>query len=140
MKILLFANQFRLTTREIYGFKQFAVFALELYSNAWITDPVLFSTLANDKSWQSTETPNSQRPVSMGRHLSYLNESLVGLALFDPQVNVATNPPLPGTSIFTYPFQQSHRSTSPHPVNFIWNRCNNLFLLCTYLIRAPNRY
>ncbi|KAG0714936.1 hypothetical protein GWK47_013120 [Chionoecetes opilio] len=50
--------------------------------------PLLLMICGSSKTCQSTTTSKYQEHVSVfGRHLWYLSEGLVGLALFDPQVN-----------------------------------------------------
>ncbi|KAG0723597.1 hypothetical protein GWK47_042395 [Chionoecetes opilio] len=93
MKILLFVNQFQLTARETLGLKRFTFFVIEVYVSAWFTASVPSSAPANDLRLLQDLSEYHDVKISrtcltvFGRHLWYLSEGLVGLALFDPQVN-----------------------------------------------------
>ena len=92
MKILLFAIQFKLTARETFGLKRFTFFVLEVYVSAWFTASVLSFAPANDLQLLQYLSEYHDVKISrtcltvFGRHLWYLSEGFVGLAL-DPHVN-----------------------------------------------------
>jgi hypothetical protein len=114
MKILLFANQFKLTARETLGLKRFTFFVLEVYVSAWFTASVPSSAPANDLRLLQDLSEYHDVKISrtcltvFGRHLWYLSEGLVGLALFDPQVNATMK-----TNIVRAIFEKEATEDSP---------------------------
>jgi hypothetical protein len=91
LKIWLMREQVNLTTREKVGLKRFINFTLLYYVTAWFTAPQATSAPANDLrfyqslvAYSAVDNKLSKAVTNtFGRHLWYLSEHLVALALFD---------------------------------------------------------
>ena len=94
LKIHLFREQFHASNRDKRGIERFVLFALQLYVPAWYEAPVATSAPQNDLSYMKAllrykdQDPAISKAAAtvFGRHLWYLSEHLVGLALFDENV------------------------------------------------------
>lgn len=94
LKIWMFRNQFRLTPHETRGLRDLAIFAVTTYLKAWFTAPLAASAPCNDflflnqlLQYHSVHPAISSATSTMfSRHLWYLSEELVCLALFDDNV------------------------------------------------------
>jgi len=97
-KIYLFRSQFHLTARELSGLQQFNLFVICVYLKAWFTcssaasaprqDLQLLQKLVNYK--RTNKTVASAALKVFMRHLWYVSETLVGLSLFDDEVDDET--------------------------------------------------
>ena len=96
IKIFLFRSTFLLTAHELSGLREFNVFVVQLYLKAWFTAQNATLAPHNDLQFlkelvaykNSNEIVCKAAVKSFSRHLWYLSETLVGLALFDSRVNV----------------------------------------------------
>jgi len=93
-KIWMFRKQFKLTAREQTGLRDLCLFFSRIYVKAWITAPAATKAPNSDlhllqalNQYKSiNEAISSATTEKMMRHLWYLSEELVGLALFDDDV------------------------------------------------------
>ena len=92
VKIFLFRRQFRLTVSEAQGIRRCALFVVRTYAAAWFRTPLAAAAPALDlafvnalRAYPDRELSKATLPV-FGRHLWYLSERLVALALFDPDL------------------------------------------------------
>ena len=89
LKIFLFRGQFKLTKVEEQNLARFVLFIVTLYVPAWYEAPLATRAPAQDlafyRSLVSYEDKEIGREASkaFGRHLWYISEELVSLALFD---------------------------------------------------------
>jgi len=98
LKVWMFRQQFKLTTREEIGLRDVCVFAVRVYLRAWISAPLaasapyndfnLLKTLLNYATIHAAISEAASRKLAM--HLWYLSEDLVSLAFFDSQVPLTT--------------------------------------------------
>ena len=89
----MFRRQFKLTAREENGLRQIAVFVCRLYTKApeAAAAPQHDLQLLKDLTAYMDVNRDVAKAVSLTklqRHLWYLSEELVALALFDPLVTV----------------------------------------------------
>ncbi|KAG0712093.1 hypothetical protein GWK47_002150 [Chionoecetes opilio] len=95
-KVWLFRRQFRLTVREESGLRDICVFAVKLYLKAWFTAPLAAAAPKSDLELMKALAAYPNRVIGkaarakLAKHLWYLSEDLVGLALFDRAVPFAT--------------------------------------------------
>lgn len=93
-KVWMFRSQFHLTLREQRGLRELCVFFSRIYVKAWITAPLAVKAPNSDlcllKSLKEyaaiNESISKVATEKMARHLWYLSEELVGLSLFDDDV------------------------------------------------------
>ena len=98
LKVWMFRAQFVLTTREEKGLREVCIFAVRVYLKAWMTAPLASNAPYNDlQLLQSLINYSTIHPViakvaseKLANHLWYLSQDLIGLALFDSRVSVAT--------------------------------------------------
>ena len=89
LKIFLFRGQFKLTKAMEKNLTRFVLFIVTLYVPAWYEAPLAARAPAQDlafyRSLVSYEDEEIAREASkaFGRHLWYISEELVSLALFD---------------------------------------------------------
>jgi hypothetical protein len=94
-KIFIFRHEVRLTDAEKEGLRNFLIFVVTVYIGAWFRCTNAIAAPRRDlellKTLSDYETLNiriSQVTVEkFCRHLWYLNEILVGLSFFDPNVS-----------------------------------------------------
>lgn len=94
----MFQSQFKLTAREEKGLWQITVFVCLLYAKAWTLAPEASAAPRHDLQLLKNLMAYPYTPSSLDlakaalnkfkRHLWYLSEELVDLALFDPLVTV----------------------------------------------------
>ena len=92
----MFRRQFKLTTREENGLWQIAVFVSRLYVKAWTLAPEAAAAPRHDlqlvkdlTAYMDVNQDVAKAALTkLHRHLWYLSEELVALALFDPLVTV----------------------------------------------------
>jgi len=97
-KIFLFRKQFKLTKREEKGMRNLTVFVIGIYIKHWFTAPSAVRAPANDleflKKLESYKIVNEEisriAVKKFSRHLWYLSEELIPLALFDDKVSAET--------------------------------------------------
>ncbi|KAG0707001.1 hypothetical protein GWK47_024234 [Chionoecetes opilio] len=95
-KVWLFRRQFRLTVREEPGLRDICVFVVRLYLKAWFTAPLAAAAPNSDLELMKALAAYPNRVIGkaarakLAKHLWYLSEDLVGLALFDRAVLFAT--------------------------------------------------
>lgn len=93
LKIWLLKDQFKLTAREKSGLQRFINFVLLSYITMWFCASQATKAPANDlrffqslSAYSTIDKPLSEAVTSVfSRHLWYLSEHLVALALFDPE-------------------------------------------------------
>jgi hypothetical protein len=96
LKIYLFRQEFHLTPLEKSSLRRFVVFVVTTYVRAWFTAPCAAAAPANDLRFLQNIVAYGDRAISKAaelaftRHLWYLSEHLVVLALFDKDVSVQT--------------------------------------------------
>lgn len=98
LKIWLFKSQFDLSQKYVNGLRNICVFAIRLYVRAWTNAPLAAAAPQNDlrllQALVQYETlhPGIAKVASakMAKHLWYLSEDLVALALFDKDVSADT--------------------------------------------------
>lgn len=96
LKIFLFRGEIKLTTREMKGLADFSVFVALLYGRFWHEAPAAERAPLNDITLLSllSTYPNCRVKQSateaIYRHLWYVSEHLVTLALFDDRVRDET--------------------------------------------------
>jgi len=89
IKMYLFRNQFRLTTKELTGLKRFTTFTAVLYIKAWFRVSSAIEAPAGDLSFPKGLASFPDIVVAkdtrkkMANHLWYLSEELAWLAPFD---------------------------------------------------------
>src|SRR6218665_176720 len=95
IKMWLFRDHFRrMTASEKRGIRDLATFAVIIHFKTWITVPTGAEAPLNDfrLMFELLKYPHEaiSRTTSkkLGRHLWYISEELVGLALFDPRVSL----------------------------------------------------
>jgi hypothetical protein len=97
LKIWMFRSQFHLRPKEAKGLRDICIFAVRLYLKIWITAPLAAAAPQNDLRFLQAllDYDTIHNPIAkaasakMSRHLWYLSEELVGLALFDKDVPTA---------------------------------------------------
>ena len=98
LKIFLFRSQFRLTTTELEGMREFNIFVIKVYLKAWYTSPIPLEAprndlqLLNDLAAYKTTNPIVAKAAlkSFSGHLWYLSETLIALGFFDSEIPVET--------------------------------------------------
>lgn len=96
LKMILFRNQFKLTSRQLKGLMSVSLFVAVIYAKFWHEASNAERAPRNDMMFlsQLQEYPNSiiKKAASepMLRHLWYFSEHLVALALFDDRVSCET--------------------------------------------------
>src|SRR5678816_1566154 len=96
LKIWMFRSQFH-RPKEAKGLRDICIFAVRLYLKIWITAPLAAAAPQNDLRFLQAllDYDTIHNPIAkaasakMSRHLWYLSEELVGLALFDKDVPTA---------------------------------------------------
>ena len=94
IKIWLFRDQFQMTASEKRGIRDRATFAVIIHLKTWITAPIGVEALLNELRCMIEllkyphEAIFSTTSKTLGLHLWYFSEELVGLALFDSRVSV----------------------------------------------------
>lgn len=92
VKVFLFREQFRLTAAEAKGIRRCALFVVRTYAAAWFRTPLAAAAPALDLAFVNALLAYPDKELSkatvtvFGRHLWYLSERLVALALFDPDL------------------------------------------------------
>lgn len=92
-KMWRFRSQFKLKASEEKGIFNFLLFVSDVYMIAWFEAPLPVSAPANDlmllRQLSLYENPvvREEAVVAFSRHLWYLSERMVGLALLDPNVD-----------------------------------------------------
>ncbi|XP_043216604.1 uncharacterized protein LOC122378950 [Amphibalanus amphitrite] len=92
VKTFLFREQFRLTAAEARGIRRCALFVVRTYAAACFRTPFAAAAPALDLAFMNALHANPDKELSkatvpvFGRHLWYLSERLVALALFDPDL------------------------------------------------------
>lgn len=93
IKITLFAEQLKLTRREEEGMKQISLFVSLVYVKYWNEAAIAGHAPKNDKDFVRDIADYGDRSVAavadraIRRHLWYLSDDLVSLALFDERVD-----------------------------------------------------
>src|SRR6218665_403014 len=94
LKISIFRSQFKMTARELSALGEFCVFVVKVYLKAWYSavsaprnDLQLIRDLYGYRNINAAISKAAFKSFSAG-HLWYLNEVLIGLAFFDPNVPV----------------------------------------------------
>ena len=96
IKLHLFRRQFRLTAAEATGIRRAVVFVVSSYTAAWFQAPFAAAAPATDLGFLKALVAYPDRSLSKAvvpvfmRHLWYLSERLVLVALFDDDVPLAT--------------------------------------------------
>lgn len=96
LKIYLFREEFHLTPSKESSLRRFVIFVVMIYVRAWFTAPCAAAAPANDLRFLQNIVAYGDRAISKAaelaftRHLWYLSEHLVVLALFDKNVSVQT--------------------------------------------------
>jgi len=98
LKVWMFRSQFKLTAKEERGLRDLCVFAIRVYLKAWMTAPLAANAPYNDLNLLKTLLQYSSINVEiskaasqkLAKHLWYLSEDLIALALFDGQVSPST--------------------------------------------------
>lgn len=98
LKIWMFRNQFKLTSREEKGLRDVCIFAVRVYLKAWISATEVTNAPYNDllmlKSLLEYSKIHSgiakKTSSKFSNHLWYLSQELVGLAFFDSRVSSST--------------------------------------------------
>lgn len=98
LKIYLFREQFKLSSKELKNLEIFNDFVVEVYLKAWFCCPNPITAPKNDLQLLKTillyknknKVVGSAALKTFSRHLWYLNEYLVGLAFFDDELSIAT--------------------------------------------------
>ena len=96
IKMWLFREQFKMTAAEQKGIRELAIFAVLVHLRAWLTAPLPVEAPLNDfrlmKQLLECHNPAVASATSkkLGLHLWYLSEELIGLALFDQRLPVAS--------------------------------------------------
>lgn len=97
-KVWMFRGQFRLTLREEKGLRDLCLFFAKIYMKAWFQCPIAACAPRNDlclmqdlqKYSEINKDISDVTSQKMSRHLWYLAEVLVGLAVFDENVTDET--------------------------------------------------
>lgn len=93
-KIWMFRSQFKLKLSEEQGMFTFLLFVSKIYLQAWFEAPNPVSAPANDLrflqqlSMYEHHGVKEAAVVAFSRHLWYLSEVMIGLAFFDPNVEL----------------------------------------------------
>ena len=93
LKIVLFRRQFELTNQESRGITEVALFVSLLYARYWHECGIPVKAPLNDICFLQQLENYPNRPIAnvassaLCRHLWYLSEILVGLALFDDRID-----------------------------------------------------
>ena len=98
IKMFMFRDQLELSPTEVVALEQFTLFATLIYMKHWFLCPISIAAPASDLALlQKLSKYTAINPIvanagikAMKRHLWYLSENLVGLALFDPEVSAGT--------------------------------------------------
>jgi len=94
IKIWLFRDQFRMAASEKRGIRDLATFAVIIHFKTWITVPTGAEAPLNNFRLMVELLKYPHEAISratskmLGRHLWYLSEELVGLAIFDPRASL----------------------------------------------------
>ena len=93
IKIMLFSDQLELTRREEEGMMQVSLFVAMVYMKYWNEATIAAHAPKNDKDFIQDIADYEDRSVAavadraMRRHLWYLSDDMVGLALFDERAD-----------------------------------------------------
>lgn len=96
IKLFLFREQFQMSSAEVAGIRRFVVFAVSVYVTAWYKAPLPAKAPAADLALLNALVCYPDSAVAkatsavFARHLWYLSERLVSLAIFDEGVDLAT--------------------------------------------------
>lgn len=91
----IFRNQFHLTEKEATGLRDICIFVVTVYSKAWFTAPIPPAAPRNDLDFLQRVIGYEKGKADIKeeilrkfkKHLWYLSESLIALALFDKGVS-----------------------------------------------------
>lgn len=97
LKVWLFRSQFKINAKEEIGLREMCCFVTLVYLESWFTAPSAVEAPRRDLNLMKTllnySTTNSHVSTAtsekLQRHLWYLSEELVGLALFDEDVSLS---------------------------------------------------
>ncbi|KAK0045406.1 hypothetical protein Bpfe_025132 [Biomphalaria pfeifferi] len=95
LKIFLFKTQFKLTVRESQNITHLALFVSLVYVKQWNEAPLAIRAPLNDIEFLSNlktypnKTVASKAHEAFSRHLWFLSEHLVGIALLDDRVSAS---------------------------------------------------
>lgn len=96
LKIFIFREQFKLSTRELNSLRQICIFIVAIYIRAWFTSPSASSAPNNDLVlmqrlilYGKINSSVSQGAIKkMEKHLWYLSDKLAVMSLFDDSVQI----------------------------------------------------
>jgi hypothetical protein len=92
-KMWMFRSQFKLKASQQNGLFYFLLFVSDVYMRAWFEAPLSAAAPANDLrflrqlSLYGNPVVSEAAVTAFSRHLWYLSEVTVGMALFDPSVD-----------------------------------------------------
>ncbi|XP_044596697.1 uncharacterized protein LOC123273359 [Cotesia glomerata] len=96
LKIFIFKKQFKVNATEVNGLRYVCLFLVNFYTVSWFNAPFAIKSSYQDLNliknlyeFRSVHKKMSEAAtVTFSRHLWYLSEELVGLALFDDRVSL----------------------------------------------------
>lgn len=140
LKMVLFKGQLTLTARERKGLTELALFVALIYGRFWHEAPLASHAPLNDAQMLQLLQTYPNRTVAdaaytaLSRHLWFFSEHLVGLAFFDPRVDLcvkkamAANLHLPKTPSALHRVDASTADFN-NLETFVTERTNRLFEL-----------
>lgn len=140
LKMVLFKDQLTLTTRELKGLTELALFVALVYGRFWHEAPLASHAPVNDAQMLGLLQTYPNRTVAdaafsaLSRHLWFFSEHLVGLAFFDDRVEahvkkaMAANLQLPKTRSALHRIDVNDADFN-NLETFVTQRTNRLFEL-----------
>ena len=123
VKIFLLREQFRLTAVDAQGIRRFALFVVRTYAAAWFRTLLAAAAPALDLAFVNALCTYPDKELSkvtvpvFCRHLWYLSERLVALALFDPDLSLGVKRDMVQA---IYICRRRRRRTRTRPASHQW--------------------